>query len=348
MTAGRKSIDSVAQDKPVIDTVVVSGELATQTMAITRQDATVRAVAERMGYQLPADCTDPDLIQRDIAANMRRSAEAMLQVGIGLICLKEACEHGEFMARLEVLRFEPSVARRYMAVARKLSNRATSHDLIKVADSQSKLIELICLDDDQLEELELTGQTGELALDDIATMGVRELRERIRKERREREEAKAAAVEINRRKDQRINSLEEENATLTAKPKPEPTPELIGEERLRFISEATMKTVADIEAGLRSHFTLLENLYPAGDIPNHARLAQQQALSQIIQAARSLAGDFGITLQTADLERPENLWLTQAKEIFGDVPMTSEQLGQTSIPSDLVDTDLVDTPDSEA
>ncbi|WP_234082353.1 hypothetical protein [Azonexus sp. R2A61] len=140
----------------------------------------VRAIATQVGYQLPSDCTDPDLIQRDIAVNMRRTAEAMLQVGLGLLVLKEACQHGEFAARLEVLRFEPRVAQKYMQVARKISNAPSTAHLLKTVESQTKLLELIVLDDDQLEELALTGETGELKLDDVASMSVKELRAAVR------------------------------------------------------------------------------------------------------------------------------------------------------------------------
>ena len=43
-------------------------------------------------------------IQRDISANMRRSVEACLEVGRGLAVLKAACGHGNFVARLDVLK----------------------------------------------------------------------------------------------------------------------------------------------------------------------------------------------------------------------------------------------------
>lgn len=174
------------------------------TVVQHQQDAAVRAVALRLGYQLPADCTDPDLIQRDIAANMRRTAEAMLQIGIGLICLKEACQHGEFLARLEVLRFEPRVAQRYMQVAKKLSNASTSTHLLKAIDSQSKLLELIVLDDEQIKELELKGQTGELSLDDVATMSVKELRDAVRGLR----DQKTAIERLTNDKNAKIDDLE--------------------------------------------------------------------------------------------------------------------------------------------
>jgi hypothetical protein len=156
---------------------------ANQLALVQQEIATrVRAVAQQMGYQLPVESCDPDLIQRDIAVNMRRSVEACLEVGRGLRVLKEACGHGNFIARLEVLGIDHSVAKRFMQAATKFSNSATSR-LLTAAGSQSKLLEMLVLDDEQIEELELTGETGELSLDDVATMSVKELRAALRKER---------------------------------------------------------------------------------------------------------------------------------------------------------------------
>lgn len=149
----------------------------------TEQEATVRAVAAQLGYQLPADCTDPDLIQRDIAANMRRSVEACLEVGRGLGVLKVACGHGNFMARLDVLGIDVYVASRFISSAKKFSNLRSTANLTAAIGTQTKLFEMLVLDDGQIEELELTGQTGELKLDDIATMSVKELRAALRESR---------------------------------------------------------------------------------------------------------------------------------------------------------------------
>ena len=177
----------------------------------SEQETTVRAIAIQLGYQLPADCTDPDLIQRDIAANMRRSVEACLEVGRGLQVLKAACAHGNFLPRLEALGLEPSVAQRFMTAAAKFS-RSTSQPLLQAIDGQSKLFEMLVLDDEQLEELELTGQTGELTLDDISTMSVKELRKALR-DSRDTVEAKDRVLDD---KIARITSLE---TALAKKPK---------------------------------------------------------------------------------------------------------------------------------
>lgn len=183
------------------------------TLEARQHEAAVRAVAQSMGYQLPADCTDPDMIQRDISANMRRSVEDCLQVGMGLRVLKEACQHGEFVARLEVLSIEHTVAKRFMQAASRFPKGATSH-LLKAASSQSKLFEMLVLDDEQVEELELTGQTGDLSLDDVATMSVKELRKAIREERLE----KAATQDLLDKKNKRIDTLEAERKKLSRAP----------------------------------------------------------------------------------------------------------------------------------
>jgi hypothetical protein len=62
---------------------------------------------------------------------------------------------------------------------------------------------MICLDEGQLEELELTGQTGELALDDIATMSVKELRHAVREARAD----KVADEKLIADKSAKINQL---------------------------------------------------------------------------------------------------------------------------------------------
>lgn len=188
----------INKETPINEVVVREDFSAANELALitAQHDSAVRAVAMQLGYQLPADCTDPDLIQRDISANMRRSVEACLQVGMGLEVLRAACEHGQFLARLDVLCIDVTVAKRFRMAARKFSKGATSH-LLKAAGNQSKLLEMLVLDDEQIEELELTGQTGELSLDDVATMSVKELRAALREVREEKNAVEKVLVDKN-------------------------------------------------------------------------------------------------------------------------------------------------------
>ncbi|MBZ9665464.1 hypothetical protein H3221_011960 [Pseudomonas sp. LMG 31766] len=205
----------------------------------TEHDTQVRAVAAQLGYQLPADCTDPDLIQRDIAANMRRSVEACLEVGRGLQVLKLACPHGEFVERLDALGLDRKVAVKFMTSAAKFASLGSNAALTKALGNQSKLFEMLVLDDEEIQELELTGQTGELHLDDVATMSVKELRAALRETR----EDKKALAKVNADKTVKIEEL---SVALAKKPLVVVVPmdEQLAERREELANKATAAEAA--------------------------------------------------------------------------------------------------------
>jgi len=91
------------------------------------------------------------------------------------------------MARIDVLGIDVHVVSRFVSAAVKFSKLRSNANLTQAIGNQTKLFEMIALDGDQLEELELTGQTGELALDDVATMSVKELRKAVREAKLEKE-----------------------------------------------------------------------------------------------------------------------------------------------------------------
>lgn len=193
---------ALVEDAPLNSEVLLAQHNQVAVMN-EEQEARVRAKAAQVGYNLPADCTSPDLIHRDIATNMRRSVEACLEVGRGLCVLKEACAHGEFMDRLDALGIEDRVARRFMQSAAKFASLGSNSALTKAIGNQTKLFEMLVLDDEDIQELELTGQTGELSLDDVATMSVKELRKALRETR----EDKAAQGRVLADKNARIDEL---------------------------------------------------------------------------------------------------------------------------------------------
>lgn len=249
----RKETPAPASKEPVILDAVIAQDIsaANQLALITRETETrVRAVALQMGYQLPADATDPDLIQRDISANMRRSVEACLEVGRGLSVLKAACDHGNFVARLDVLGLDRSVAVRFMQAAAKFSNAATSQHLTKAIGTQSKLFEMLVLDDEQIEELELTGQTGELSLDDVATMSVKELRAAVREVRAE----KAAVDKVLSDKNTAMDKLRAQVKRIATIPPDDALADLQRE------ATANMNdALGAVRGGLRAALTALNN-----------------------------------------------------------------------------------------
>lgn len=242
---------ALAPDAPLDAEVILSQQNQIAVLS-AEQDSQVRAVAEQLGYQLPADCTDPDLIQRDIAANMRRSVEACLEVGRGLQVLKTACGHGNFIDRLDALGIDRHVAKRFIAAAVKFSSLPASSALTKAIGSQSKLIEMLVLDDGELQELELTGQTGELTLDDVATMSVKELRKALREAR----EDKKALQQVAASKNDKIDEL---SAQLAKKPLVIVLPPDQEAKQLRQeVAALAFEAEADITGKLREGFAKLQ------------------------------------------------------------------------------------------
>lgn len=241
----------VSKEVAVNAEVIASDFSAANALAlITREtEARTRAVAIQLGYQLPADCTDPDLIQRDISANMRRSVEACLEVGRGLAVLKAACPHGQFMERLDSLGLEARVAQRFMQSAAKFAN-AASTPLLKAAGNQTKLFEMLVLDDEQIEELELTGQTGELSLDDIATMSVKELRAALREERQEHK----ANKQLLQKKNDKIDQLELDQKRIAKMPPDKELAALMDE-----ANRITKDAIGAIRGGVRAALKALKS-----------------------------------------------------------------------------------------
>lgn len=276
--------------------------LGTQNRVATldhEQELTVRAVAAQLGYQLPADCTDPDLIQRDIAANMRRSVEACLEVGRGLQVLKAACGHGQFLTRLEVLGIERKVAVKFMSSAAKFSSLGSNAALTKALGNQSKLFEMLVLEDEQIEELELTGQTGELTLDDVATMSVKELRQALREARKD--------VEANGQVLAAKNAKIDELATQLAR-KPlvaVPAPDEKARELRQEVTAIAFETEADITGKLREAFNTMD--VHAQETGTDHRSFQAQLVAHLERLLRQLREEF----QLPELAGDEDFsWMT--------------------------------------
>ena len=131
---------------------------------------------------------------------MRRSVESCLEVGKGLAVLKAACGHGNFKARLDVLGIDMYVASRFISAASKFSNLRLNANLTAAIGNQTKLFELLVLDDEQAQELAEDGATAGITLDEVERMTVKELRAALREAREEaraKEDRRAALIQQN-------------------------------------------------------------------------------------------------------------------------------------------------------
>ena len=170
----------ISKEVPLNEDAVRSSIAAANqhAVAILEQNERVSALALQLNYQ---GSTDPAVLENSAHDAIRRIGMAIFELGGYLLMLKEACEHGKFLPALERLGMDVDAAQRYMAVSRRFANTASTRHLEGLGIT--KLVNLLPLDDEQLEDLTGIGQTGELALDDVARMSVKELRAAVRKER---------------------------------------------------------------------------------------------------------------------------------------------------------------------
>jgi hypothetical protein len=171
---------------PPMNEVMLTEDVQAQNQLATLELAAqenVITLAHQLGYD---GSLTVGALEDGIRFYQQRTAEACLELGKRLVLLKEASLHGEFQPRLELLGIDSRAAQRFMAAAARFSKAVTS-PLLKVANSQSKLLELLVLDDSEMIELAEGGTVRGMVADDIANMGVRELRAHLREAKAEKE-----------------------------------------------------------------------------------------------------------------------------------------------------------------
>jgi hypothetical protein len=193
---------------PVQDTNI--GELieAGKTLdALTHQaQENALAVAQQVGYDGPLTVGG---VEDGIRFYQRRTVEACMELGKRLLVLKELTPHGEFQQRTELLGIDIRMAQKFMSATLKFT-KTNSNSLLKAAGTQTKMLELVLLDDSEIEALETGDTVRGITLDRIETMSVSELKKALR-------DAKATADakdDVIQQKTQELNKKAEELALL--------------------------------------------------------------------------------------------------------------------------------------
>lgn len=169
-------------------------------LALWREQGAInaRAVAQELGYDGPINL---DILQQGIIESKVRIGSELFAIGRGLLLIREQCEHGDFLARLEALDIDPRAARKYMQVTLKFSKRSTSAVLAGLG--KSKLLELAMLDDEALDVLESDGTVLGFKPDELDQMTVKEMRAKLR----EALATNAATDKLLASKDKKLNEL---------------------------------------------------------------------------------------------------------------------------------------------
>jgi hypothetical protein len=178
----------------------MSNEVTTEVDLIQQHTKSVAALAIQLGYSGDLSI---GALEDGIRFYQKRTIEDLFELGTHLLLLKEQTPHGEFTNRVELLGFDPSLARKLMSATLKFAKQETS-PVLKTVKSQSKLLELVVLDDDDIQTINEGGSVGEVSLDTIETMSVRELKKALRDAKADKE----AGDLLLQKKDQKINDLD--------------------------------------------------------------------------------------------------------------------------------------------
>lgn len=173
-----------------------------QDLAVSAHAHNVGMLAAQLGYE---GSLALGALEDEVRFYQQRTVESCMEIGKRLLLIKEQTPHGEFNKRIEILNFTPRMAQKFMSAVLKFS-KTNSNSLLQKAGNQTKLLELVMLDDDEIELLDQGGSIGDVNLDSIETMSVRELKKALR-------EAKAdgeAKDKLLQSKDQKINKLDTE------------------------------------------------------------------------------------------------------------------------------------------
>lgn len=164
------------------------------------------SIARQLGYD---GSLTVGALEDEIRFYQRRSIEACLELGKRLLVLKELAPYGEFEMRVELLGFSSRLARQFMSATLKFSDRKST-SVLKAANSQTKMLELLVLDDGEIEALESGETIRGVTLEKIETMSVSELKKALR----ESQDLAKAKDDVIKAKSEELNKKQEKIALL--------------------------------------------------------------------------------------------------------------------------------------
>lgn len=227
--------------------------------------------------------------QDKIVRHLQRSAEELFEAGKALYVAYKYTEHGDWMNYLSEIGLEHSVAARMIRAAKKF-NKPDLKPVITAAGNKSKLIELMCLDDDDLVKVAQGAEDAPITLDEIDRMPASELRKALREARADSEATKKVLAD----KNTKIDKLETQLEKTKSADKPErPTPNY---DVLALQTELTEKKF-EFELAIKRIESVLENLRECDE--NYLKTAKETAQS-MQSSYMNMAANLGISLLDDD------------------------------------------------
>ena len=274
----------------------------TTEIAISGHAQKLGTLAAQLGYEGSLALGS---LEDEVRFYQQRTVESCMEIGKRLLLIKEQTPHGEFNKRIEMLNFTPRMAQKFMSAVLKFS-KTNSNSLLQKAGNQTKLLELVMLDDDEIELIEQGGSIGDVSLDTIETMSVRELKKALR-------DAKAdieAKEQVIKTKDQEKNKILEENTRLKS---PAQIKERAESEQQQFEQAAIAKLNAAKDAFLPAFTKFTNDIGGVIDTADAKDLPQlyENIDELLIYACQRIAGyvqSLGTQVNFEEIVKPS--WIT--------------------------------------
>lgn len=253
------------------------------------------ALADRIGYDGPLTLGGAEDRAR---MQMRRTVNECLELGKTLLIIRELTPHGGFRDRIEMLGLDYTTAKRFMQATLKFPKSAAPH-LLAAAGSQSKLLELLVLDEDEIQALSENGSVRGVDLDDIERMSQRELRAALRESR----ETLEARDQVVKAKEAKISQLEEAHNKLKRRVA-KTTPDEVALEIRKEASLIAFEAEHAVRSNLAAAFEMLTD---HGGVAAHSEY-MLGLITQIELALSVLRADYGL-LKAAPDGDPTPHWM---------------------------------------
>lgn len=282
-------------------------------IAISEHAQKLGILATQLGYQ---GSLTVGALEDEIRFYQQRTVEACMELGKRLLILKEMTPHGEFEKRIDILGFSPRMARKFMSAVLKFSKR-NSNSVLIASKTQTKLLELVILDDDDLDVIEQGGSIGDVSLDTIETMSVRELKKALREAKADieaKDQDLQAKDQIIQKKDQKLNELDEKvtklNSPVEITKRSETEPQRLAEKALEEINTACL-TMHNDTVRFTNHINSILDT-----VSEHSLFDIQERLESnvvaLFQQIAQTSVDLGIQIDFQAMVNPE--WMLTPTE----------------------------------
>ncbi len=251
----------------------------------------------------------------------RNKPEDVIHLGRNLLAIKEATTHGQWLTTLEGWDISGSSASRYMQAAIRFSPLGESSPLVAAVTSQTQLLELLRLDDDELKALDAGDTVRGLHRDQIGALSIKALRAVLRATAKPGSEIPAEKI----RALERLAANRSDSSQPSAPPLPPGVAPIMGEAATRSAADqpaADQAAPADPATPTTRHTITADFDEAQEHFSNtiHALCKQTHRVSAVLRLMQShYSGDGVVQIDMNDIQELTDLLIDIMPHHYHDV-----------------------------